>query len=188
MHKILEISEWMTRYGIYDILTILGVFTFIGNMIRRGFPSNYEHLHISASLAAGTFSIPPNVRVPQAFSIQLSNAGQTNLYIARAYFKSTQRAWWTLWLWGQPTALRVHPRSDRIADKDNAFELKFDGERPNHLTEYEALIPPGHNNRRSTWLALEQPVEQRLINNRKCGILYVEYATSNKQGIHKVRL
>jgi hypothetical protein len=187
MNKILGTLEWMSKYGIFDILTILGVFTFLGNMVRKGFPSNYEHLHISVSQGGPVF-IPPNINLPQSFSIQLSNAGQTNVYVARAFFKTRQRVWWTLWLWDRTTQLRVHPRSDRIADKDNAFELKFTGERPNLFTEYETLIPAGHNHRRTTWLALEEPVDQRLIDVRKCGVLYVEYATSNKQGVHKVRL
>ena len=39
-----------------------------------------------------------------------------------------------------------------------------------------------------TWLALEQPIEQRMIDNRNCGILYIEYATQTKQGKHIIKV
>lgn len=169
------------------MLANIGIISYVVKLIRKGFPSNYEHLHISAS-QGGTVYIPPNITCQHSFFIQLSNAGQTNIYIARAYFQPKQRVWWTLWLWNRGTQLHVHPRSDRIADKGNAFELKFSGERQNLFTEYETLIPSGHNHRQTTWLALEQLVGQRLIDSRKCGVLYVEYATSNKQGVHKIRI
>lgn len=185
--NIQDILEWSAKYGVIDIILGLGVLSFLGKLIRKAFPANYEHLHISVSLG-GPVSILPNITAQQSFLIQLSNAGQTNLYIARAYFRARQRKWWTLWFWDRPTRLHVHPNSDRIADKDNAFELKFTGQQPNFFTEYEALVRPGHANRQVTFLALEQPIEQHLIDNRNCGVLYVEYATSNKQGVHKIKV
>jgi len=171
--------------SIVNLLANIGIIGYAAKLIRKGFPSNYEHLHISASQGGAVF-IPPNITCQQSFSIQLSNAGQANIYIARAYFQSKQRVWWTLWLWNRDTNLRVHPRSDRIADKDNAFELKFPNSQPSLFTDYETLIRPGHNNRQTTWLALEEPIEQRFIDGRKCGVFYIEYATSNKQGIHRI--
>ncbi len=184
--NILNALEWLAKYGFIDIIFGIGVIGFLAQLIRKAFPTNYEHLHVNVSMG-GPVSIPPEIRVPQSFQIQLSNAGQVNLYIARAYFRAKQRQWWTLWLWNKPTQLRIHPRSDRIIDKD-AFELKFPAQQPNYFTEYEALIRPGHPKRQTTWLAIEQPVEQLLINQRRCGALYIEYATSNKQGVHKINV
>jgi hypothetical protein len=184
--NLLDALERLTKYGLIDIFFGVGVISFLGGLIKKAFPTNYEHLHISIA-RGGPVSIPPGIRLSQSFQIQLSNAGQVNLYIARAYFQAKQRQWWTLWLWNKHTELHIHPRSDRIIDKD-AFELKFPAQQPNYFTEYEALIRPGHSNRQITWLALEEPIRQQLINRRVCGTLYVEYATSNKQGVHKIKV
>ncbi len=146
--NILDKFEWLARYGFIDIIFGLGVISFLVRLIRKAFPTNYEHLHINVSMG-GHVSIPPNIRVSQSFLIHLSNAGTTNLYIARAYFRAQQ---------------------------------------PNYFTEYEALIRPGHSNRQTTWLALEQPVNQQLIDRRGCGVLYIEYAASGRQGVHRTKV
>ena len=125
--NILGKFEWLARYGFIDIIFGLGVISFLVRLIRKAFPTNCEHLHINVSMG-GCVSIPPNISVSQSFLIHLSNAGTTNLYIARAYFRAKQGVWWTLWLWDKPTQLKVHPKSDRITDK-KAFELKFSTEK-----------------------------------------------------------
>ncbi len=185
--NILNKLEWLARYGFIDIIFGLGVISFLVSLIKKTFPTNYEHLHVSVSLG-GSVSIPPDIKVNQSFRIQLSNSGQTNFYIARAYFCANQREWWTLWLWNKSTGLNVHPGPDRIADKNNAFELKFTDQQPNDFTQYEALIRPGHSHRQTTWLPLAQPITQKLIDNRNCGTLYIEYATQKRQGVHRSKV
>lgn len=118
--SILEKLEWLTKYGFIDIVFGVGVLSFLVNLIRKAIPSNYEHLHISISMGEAV-SIPPNVTTQQSFNIYLSNAGQVNFYIARAYFRTKQRKWWSLWLWDKATQLYIHPKSDRIAHKNNAL-------------------------------------------------------------------
>ncbi|MGA2177042.1 MAG: hypothetical protein ABSH38_18865 [Verrucomicrobiota bacterium] len=173
--------EWFTKHGFLEMLFGFGVL----GLIRRAFPRKYEHLHVNVT-SGGPVSVPPQ-SAAQSLQIHLSNAGLVNLYIARAYFCAKQRHWWTLWLWNKPTQLRIHPKSDRIVDKD-AFELKFRPGPASPFTEYETLIHPGHPHRESTWLALESPVKQHLIDQRRCGVLYIEYATSDHQGVHKVNV
>ena len=67
----------------------------------------------------------------------------------------------------------------------DAFELKFIGNQPQYFTDFETLIRPGSSNSQLTWLALEQPLQQPLIDKRRCGTLYIEYAVSGQQGIHR---
>lgn len=190
MSIMLDTLEWLARYGFIDIIFGIGVISFLRRLIRRALPTNYEFLHVDVSPGVPGFIPDYNgkqVNVDQSFSLRISNSGRSNFYVARAYFRAKQRRWRTLWLWRTPTQIRVHPRSARIADKD-AFELKFPDKRPEYFEEYEALIRPGSLNGQMTWLALEQPVEQRLIDKRRCGVLYVEYATSGRQGVHRVRV
>jgi hypothetical protein len=81
----------------------------------------------------------------------------------------------------------VHPQSYRIADKD-AFELKS-SQKQDSFTEYEALVRPGDSQRDvTTWLPLSEAASQEDIDKRRCGVLYVEYATTGKQGVHVVRV
>ncbi len=186
MSTLLETLEWMARYGFIDILFGIGVITLIGNLIAKLLPSNYKHLHVNVS-PGGPVNIPRVGQVPQSIEFHFRNSGQANFYIARAYFRPKQRRWFLIWAKEINTKLRVHPQSDRITDRD-AFELKFPGQRPLYFTEYEALVRPGHQNVKTTWLALESPLSQDLINKRRCGVLFLEYATSGKQGKHRVRV
>jgi len=183
---LLDKLEWMARYGFIDILFGIGVFGLIGHLISKVLPSNYKHLHVNVS-PGGPVTIPRANKVPQSIEFHVRNSGPANFYIARAYFRPKQRRWFLLWAKESNTLLRVHPQSDRITDLD-AFELKFPGQDPQYFTEYEALIRPGHQNGITTWLALESQVSQDLINKRRCGVLFIEYATLGKQGKHRVRV
>lgn len=182
----LSILEWLARYGIIDIIFGLGVVTLIWRLIRKLFPSNYDHLHVTIN-SGDPVSIQ-NVSAEYSIVFNIRNTGHTNFYIARAYFHPKQRCFKKLWLGWGTTNLHVRPESDRIADKDNAFELKFQGQQPNCFEDYEALVRPGHSNGITTWLALEEPIVNELIQNRRCGMLYIEYATAGKQGVHVVRV
>jgi hypothetical protein len=181
---VLSIFEWLAKYGFIDIIFGLGVMGFLARLIQKVRPSNYDHFHIDASVG-GPVAIPRAGNVNDSFSITIRNAGQTNIYIARAYFRPTLRHWKSLWLLRTPTRLKIHPQSSRIADKD-AFELKF--AQAESFTEYEALVKPGSSNGVSTWLPLEQSTNQEDINKRQCGKIYIEYATAGRQGVHVVRL
>lgn len=181
---ILDNLEWLARYGFIDIIFGIGVIGFLARLVKKAFPSNYDHLHINVK-AGGPASIP-GAKVDQTLNINLRNAGQTNFYIARAYFRPKLRRWWFLWVKKTYTKLKVHPLSHRIADMD-AFELKFKVDQAG-FCEYEALVQPGHNNGQTTWLALEEPSSQRDINKRLNGVLYIEYATSGRQGLHRTRI
>ena len=185
MQSILDTLKWLAEYGFIDIIFGVGVIGFLARVIKKALPSNYDHLHISISPGAAV-SIPGAGQVPQSIRFTLSNAGQANLFVARAYFRPKLRHWWSLWLKRTPTNIRVNPKSLRIAHKD-AFELKFQGNNPG-FSNYEALVQPGHPSGQTTWLALDQPLNQKDIDNRLCGVLYVEYATSGKQGRHVVRV
>lgn len=184
MNSILNTLESAAKYGFIDIIFGLGVISFLIGVIKKAFPSNYDHLHVSVS-PGGAVSIPGAGPIPQSIVFTLSNAGRTNIYVARAFFRPKLRRWWLLWK-RTPTNLRIHPRSARIAHKD-AFELKFIGSHPG-FSNFEALVPPGHSAGQATWLALAQSVQQIDIDNRQCGVLYVEYATAGKQGLHAVRV
>ncbi len=186
MDAVLDCLETLARYGIIDIVFGIGVIGFIGRLIRRAFPNNYDHLHVNASIG-GPVQIPGPGILQNSLNISLSNSGQSNFYLARAYFRAKQRRWWLLWLCPVETKIKIHPASARILDKD-AFELKFTGNQPQYFTEFETLIRPGSSNVKTTWLALEQPLQQSLINKRKCGILYIEYAVAGQQGIHRTRI
>lgn len=191
MNKILTTLEWLAKYGFIDIffgIGVIGVISSLAKLIRKSFPINHEDLHIDIS-QGGPVSIPPDIITQQSFNIQLSNSGKFNIYIARAYFLAKQRVWWTLWFWNKPTELAVHPGSHRITKKGNAFELKFSYAKQNIFEEHETLLRwKSDTNKQSTWLALSQPVAQQLINNRTCGTLYIEYATLDKRGVHKVKV
>ena len=186
MSEILEFLEKLAKYGIIDIIFGIGVIGFIVKLIRRAFPTNYDHLHVNISIGGAVF-IPGPGKVLNSINFQLANAGQTNFYVARAYFRAKQRPWWTLWLFPLKTKTIVHPASARIMDKD-AFELKFIGNQPQYFTDFETLIRPGSSNSQLTFLAVEQPLQQSLIDNRRCGTIYIEYAVSGQQGIHRTRI
>jgi len=185
MENLLNNLEWLARYGFIDIIFGIGVIGFIVRLLRKNFPSNYENLHVDVS-NSGPVTIP-GAKVGHSLIISLRNSGLTNFYIARAYFRPKLRRWWCLWLKRIPTKLRVHPNSDRISSKD-AIELKFQGRLQSIFNEYETLVRPGHDEVQSTWLPLMQPVQQEEIENRQCGVLYIEYATKDKQGIHRERI
>lgn len=183
----METLKWLAEYGLIDIFFGLGVVGFIASLIRKALPSNYKHLHTSVT-AGGPVTIQTGP-VGNSIWFHIRNAGQTNFYIARAYFRAERRSPFKLWLGWSRTPLRVHPDSARIAEKDGAFELKFSGQQqPQFFTAYEALVQPGSGNSQTTWLALEEPLPSALIESRNCGVLYVEYATSGKQGTHVIRL
>lgn len=182
----METLKWLSEYGLIDIFFGLGVVGFIAGLIRKVLPSNYEHLHTSV-ISGGPVTIQTGP-VNNSIQFHLRNVGQANFYIARAYFRAGRRSSWKLWLGWRRTPLRVHPDSARIAEKKNAFELKFSGQQPLFFTEYEALVRPGSSNSQATWLALEDPLPPELIESRNCGVLYIEYATNAKQGIHVVRI
>lgn len=176
----LQTLEWLARYGIIDIFFGVGVIGFVAHLIRKVVPSNCEHLHVDVYMG-GPVEIPRAGKLDHSFVIALRNAGQVNLYVARAYFRPKLRRWWSLWLLRTPTSLKVHPKSYRIADKD-AFELK-PAEEHEGFTRYETLVRPGDS--RSgvvTWLPLVKSANQEDIERRRCGVLYVEYATRGKQG------
>lgn len=182
----METLKWLAEYGLIDIFFGLGVVGFIAGLIRKALPSNYEHLHTSVT-AGGPVNIQTGP-VGNSIWFHIRNAGQTNFYIARSYFRAERRSPLKLWLGWCRTPLRVHPDSARIAEKNGAFELKFSGQQPQFFTAYEALVRPGSGNSQTTWLALEEPLPSALIESRNCGVLYVEYATGGKQGIHVVRV
>jgi len=183
----LETLEWLTKYGFIEIFFGLGVVGLLARLIRKVLPSNYDHLHVDV-FGSGPVTIPRVTdTIPHSFSIALRNAGNTNLYVARAYFRPKLRRWWSLWLRRSPTRLKVHPKAYRIIDKD-AIELKFSGGQ-NNFTEYETLVRPGASTQAvTTWLPLSEAANQEDINKRQCGVLYVEYATWGKQGVHVVRV
>lgn len=181
-----HLLEFGSKFGLIDIFFGIGIPAFLWSMIRKQAPRNYPYLHVSVS-SGSNVSIPPNqVNIP-SISFSISNSGSSNFYIARAYFLPIKRSWKTKFL-PTKTYLKVHPYSDRIADKSNAFELKFLGKESNLFTEYETIIRPGHENRKQTWLALAEPLVTEMIINRDCGTLFIEYATKDYQGVHKVRV
>lgn len=184
--NILNYLEWLAKYGFIDIFFGLGVISFIGALINKVLPSNYDNLVVEPH-PGGAVQIP-NHAVANSFQINIHNMGNVNLYIARAYLKAKQRQWWTLWIWNRPTALQVHPASARVLGKDDAFELKFPGNQQMYFTDIETLVRPNNVAHQNTWLALNAPVNQELINKKKCGTLYIEYATVKKQGVHKIRV
>jgi hypothetical protein len=181
----LETLEWLAKYGFIDIIFGVGIFGLAWKFLRKFVHSNYSHLHVS--LSRGDQMQIHGEDVDSSIRIDIRNSGSTNFYIARAYFKEKLRPWWLLWFLPIKTKLKVHPSSDRISDKD-AYELKFSGSTLGGLTEYEALVTPGHGNGVTTFLALTENAADEIIQNRKCGVLYIEYAVSGKQGIHRVRL
>jgi hypothetical protein len=181
VHMILECFEWLAKYGFIDIIFGIGALSFLGALIRKVIPSNCEYLHVDAHIG-GEVTIPRAGKLKNSYAIKMRNSGSFNIYVSRAYFRSKQRMWCYLWTL-QPTQLRVHPDSYRIADKD-AFELKFNNDKGSTFTDYETLINP--KKEKGTFLPLEKPVKQEDITARKCGVLYIEYATQGKQGIHKV--
>lgn len=182
----METLKWLAEYGLIDIIFGIGVVGLITGLIRKFMPSNYERLHTSVS--AGGPVIIQTGQVNQSIQFQIKNAGPSNFYIARAYFRSERRSPCKLWLGWQRTPLQVHLDSSRIAEKDNAFELKFSGEQSQFLTDLEALVRPVSSNSQTTWLALEKPLTSELIQSRNCGVLYIEYATQGKQGTHVIRV
>lgn len=181
----LSTLEWLARYGFIDIIFGVGILGLVADFVRRAFPRKCDHLHVDVC-AGGPVTIPRAGQVQNSFTINLRGAGTTNIYVARAYFKTRIRRWWSLWLLKTATKLKVHPKSFRIAHKD-AFELKFANSSTTPFTAYETLITPGSSaSGTSTWLPLEEAVDSDLIQKRSCGILVVEYATSGRQGTHIV--
>jgi len=186
MDLVLSKLEWLSKYGLIDIIFGIGVISFIFRIIKKAFPSNFEYLHIDVAIG-DSVSIPRAGKLDNSLIIRFRNAGYKNIYIARVYFQSKLRTWWTLWLFKLPTRLKVHPQAYRIIDKD-AFEVKFNNDN-NGTTEYDTFLKPGSSNKgKSSWIPLEEPVTQNIINDRKCGVLFIEYATQGKQGIHRIRV
>lgn len=185
MQEALETLEWLTKYGFIDIFFGIGVIGIVLGLVRRIVPANYDQLHIDAVNGAA-YAIPGADNVPNSLMFRLSNAGQTNIFITRCYFKAAIRPWFFLWLVPLSTRTKVHPLSRKITHK-NAFELKFEGNSPG-FSNYEAMIKPGNSSGISTFLALSEPVGQDVFNERNCGTIYVEYATSGKRGIHVLRV
>ena len=180
----LDWLEFASHYGLIDIFFGIGIPAVLWSVIRKRFPKNYPYLHVSASILDNSVSIPPNHKNLPSIVFSLSNCGSSNFYIARAYFLPEKRDWRSLFF-GKKTALKVHPDSDKIADKRNAFELKFATDNPSIFTHFETIIRPGHENKKRTWLALSEPLTNDLIQQRNCGTLYIEYATKDYHGVHK---
>lgn len=183
----MELLATLSKYGIIDIFFGVGIPTFLWALLIKKFPKNFNRLHVSISNGP-VVQIPPKGENSTSMKISLRNSGGTNLYVARAYFKTSQKKWYSLFLWNHKTELSVHPSSDRIADKGNAFELKFCGEPPKYFTEFEVLIKPGGMNGVWTWLALSKPISDAQISEKGCGTLYIEYATQDYQGLHVVKI
>jgi len=182
----LEYLECLAKYGFIDIFFGIGIMTMLATYIRRIVPSKCPVLHVDPSVG-DSVSIPRVNGLLPSLKICIRNSGQTNVYIARAYFRPKRRIWWLLGLYQVRTGIRVHPLAFRIAEKD-AFELKVQGSREG-FTNYEALVPPGDSSRAAvTWLPLAEPVEQGQIDQRQCGVLYIEYGTRGKQGVHRVAI
>ena len=181
-----EFLKSASDYGLIDIFFGIGIPAFLWSLIRKRAPRNYPYLHVSVSEGHSDF-IPPNHQNLCAIIFSISNSGNSNFYIARAYFIPTRSSWITLFL-AIKTPIKVHPFSDKIADKNNAFELKFISDDPIIFTEYETIIRPSHKNRKQTFLALTEPLTLEMIQNRNCGTLYIDYATREFQGTHKIRV
>src|SRR6266550_2091176 len=96
--------------------------------------------------------------------------------MARAYIRPKLRRCWFLWRRRSPTKLRVHYRlsaSQARMHLRSPFALAGQQE----FTEYETLlcrVPPATVRK---WLPLTEALRQREIDKRRCGVLYVEYAT-----------
>lgn len=185
IETVLTKLEWLAKYGFIDIIFGVGVTGLAWRLIRRVIPNNLDGIDVNLSQGGAVTIL--GQRVEQSLTIEIGNSSGKNCYIGRAYFSATQRRWWTLWLKRSSTRLRVYPKSKRITAK-KAFELKFPGQNMQFLSEYETIIRPGHTNVQSTFLALEEPVSQDIIEARCCGVLYLEYATSDTQGVHRLRV
>jgi hypothetical protein len=187
MKNVLDALEWLARYGFIDILFGVGVIALLRRLLIKIVPSKYKWLEVNAT-PGGPVTIPGAGAVDQSFRIQLVNSGSTNCYVGRAYFRPKLRRWWLLWLKRTPTRIQVHPQSHRTVKKD-AFELKFrDQEHEDIFSEFETLLRPRDFPGQATWLALSMPVQQDDIDKHRCGVLYVEYAASGKQGVHAERI
>ena len=189
---LLETLEWLTKYGFLEIFFGLGVLGLVAKLVHKVVPSNCNFLDVHTA-AGGPVTIPGAIgqlHLQHSFTIDLRNVGPMNIYVGKAYFRPKRRRWWTLWLGRRRTPLRVHPQAFRIVSKD-AFALGFEapGQQVQHVfTDFETLLRPVPGSTVRTWLPLTAAADQREIEKRNCGVLYVEYATREGQGIHVIRV
>ena len=193
VNAILEKLEWLTKYGLIEIFFGIGVLSLIGKLIRKITPSNCSYLEVNP-FAGPAVTIPgalQPIHVPHSLTMDLRNVGPANIYVARAYFRPKRRRWYWLWLRRSPTGLKVHPQAFRNKD---TFALSFElpgqqAQQVQHMfTEYETLLRPVAGWTARTWLPLTEAVDQQQIEKRRCGVLYLEYASKDRQGLHVVRL
>jgi len=160
MQSILENLEWLANYGFIDLIFGIGVVGLLANFLRRLLPANYDQLHIDA-VNGGPCSIPGDPKVQHTLAFRLSNAGQTNIFVTRCYFRARSRPWFLLWLIPLRTSTKVHPLSMKITHKD-AYELKFMGNTPG-FSNYETMIASGNSRGATTFLPLTEPVPQKIL-------------------------
>jgi hypothetical protein len=86
MKSVLDALEWLAKYGFIDIIFGIGIVGFVARLMQKALPSNYDHLHVTVS-PGGAVQIPGDPNVPNSVRFILNNAGQTNLSVARAYFR-----------------------------------------------------------------------------------------------------
>ena len=177
MSFILDKLEWAARYGFIDIAFGLGVTGIIWRGLRRFVPRNLEHLHIHVQ--PHELHVANDIETyDNALGIFISNAGQHNIYIARAFFRDRYR---TIWPLTSRSELPIYPKAFRSAAHD-AYEIKFgDG-----WYEFDCLIKPGH--RTFTYLPLSKPPDETTIAGHRCGTIILEYATAGRSGVHRVRV
>jgi hypothetical protein len=137
---------------------------------------DFLHVHVQADqvLARSNYEHYDNV-----LGIYLSNAGNSNVYISRAFFRDFYRRWF---IFKRKSKLPIYDSAFKDLGH-NAYEIKF-GEQ---WLEFDTIIKPGAE-KCFTYLPLSGPASSEVIHSRSCGTLILEYFNSGKSGRHRVRV
>jgi hypothetical protein len=118
--------------------------------------------------------------------LEIRNTGGQNVYVGRAYLTPSYGFWGFFGL-RRNSKVRISRHADRLSGR--RYELKFShGNNSNIYSDYETVVRPGFANRVTTWLPLDEVPSQDVIDELRSGTVYLEYARTDRMGVHKVRL
>ena len=167
----LETLKWLAEHGFIDMFFGFGVLTFVYQLFRRVTPSNIDELEVSADFDS---------KKDDLLYIQLTNSGNKNIYISKAYFKPFKVGY----PFRRVEILNIKQRENLHVIGHNYYIVKF----PPNLQSLDVLLKPGIPNSIKTGFSLVEKPDEKFRNKGKLGKLVFEYSLYGKNGKHIVKL
>lgn len=167
----LETLKWLAEYGFIDMFFGFGALTIIYQLFRKVIPKNIDELEVSADFESDKDDL---------LYIQLTNSGNKNIYISKAYFKPFKIGY----PFKRAQILKIQQRANLHVIGSDYYIVKF----PPNLQNLDLLLKPGLSNSVKTGLSLHEKPEGKYRNKGKLGKFVFEYSLYGKNGKHVVKL